>query len=529
VTANGGQGLSFRAIGRSALILTGAAAGGQLLGVVREVFVATNVGISLDYDALLIALVVPAALAGVLTSGTVTAMVPAYIQIRDNRGREEARRFAGSVGVWVGLGGLAAWLGLEVFGAVAIAIGGPGLGPVARDSALGYLHLVAPLAFVSGISGVLYGVCQAEERFAAIAWSGFAGSATTLATILGLWHWLQLGALALGSVAGPIVGASVLLASTMRGSITPRPTLWTSRDELTAFAHHAVPLTFSSAILQVNPVVDRAVASLLAPGAVSALRYADVLVRSPIGAISPAWGTALYPALVRAAQDTGAGLAAATERAIRYVLAVFVPVAVLTAAVAPVAVAVLYERGAFGALDVDRTARAVAAFAPLIVIVMCLPALTGAFNARRRGSVLLAGGSMNVLLNAVTDVAFGIWLGGAGVALSSSVTAMVVAAFFVWRLSELEERFALTPIVRTGLLALLASLLVAAPIAVLSWARLVPSGTIIALVALVAFGVVGILGYLIVALWLGLDEARAVVRLCLEWYARRRGAGSASR
>ena len=529
VSAGGGPGLSFRAIGRSAAILTGAAAGVQLLGVVREVFVAAQVGLSPEYDALLVALILPTTLAGVLTAGTVTAMVPAYLEVRDNRSRDEARRLAGAIGFWVGLGGLLVWLSLEVFGSVAIAISGPGLGPATRDTAITYLHLVAPVAFVSAVSGILYGVCQAEERFAAIAWSGFAGSAMTLAATLLLWHSLQLGALALANVLGPIIGAVVLLVSVVRASIVPRLTLWTSREELTAFARHAAPLTLSSAILQVNGIADRAIASLIAPGAVSALRYADVLVRTPIGAISPAWGTALYPSLVRVAQEAGSGLSSATERSIRYVLALFVPVATLTIAVAPVAVAVGYGRGAFGPLDVVRTAKAVAAFAPLIVILMCYPPLTGALNARRRGGVLLAAGLMNVCLNLILDVALGVWLGAAGVALSSSLTAILVLAFFSWRLSRSEEAFTLAPIFRTLLLSTLASLPVAVPIAVLSWSGIVPSGALVGLAALLVFGVVGILGYLIGAVWLDLDEARALRQLGVEWLARRRSAEGASR
>lgn len=525
MTAGGDQGLSFRVIGRSATILTGAAAVAQLLGVVREIFVAAEVGLSAAYDALLIALILPTTLAGVLTASTVTAMVPAYLEARQGYGREQARRLAGAIGFWVGTGGLLVWLMLEAFPMVAIAIAGPGLSPTSRVSAIGYLHIVAPLAFVSPISAVLYGVCQAEERFGAVALSALGGAATTLVTTLALWQSLQLGALAVGSLLGPIVGAVVLLAATLRASIAPRPTPWTSREEMAGFLRHAAPLTLSGAILQINLIADRAIASLLAPGAVSVLRYADVMVRAPIGAISPAWGTALYPSLVRVALQAGPGLASATERSIRYVLALFVPVAALTIAVAPVAVAVGYGRGAFGALDVSRTAQAVAAFAPLIVVLMCSPALTGALNARRRGDVLLAGGVLGVLLNVTLDVLLGSWLGATGVALASSITSVIVLVFFAWRLSRSESTFTVVPIARTLRLATLASLPIALPLAALSWSGLVPSGTFAGLVALVAFGVLGLLGYLIVALRLGLDEARDVRQLGREWRARRGSAG----
>ena len=87
--------MSFRSIGRSALILTGSAAAVQVIGIIREVFVAAQVGLSSDYDALLVALIIPTTLAGVLTAGTATAMVPAYLEVRSGRGLDAARRLAG--------------------------------------------------------------------------------------------------------------------------------------------------------------------------------------------------------------------------------------------------------------------------------------------------------------------------------------------------------------------------------------------------------------------------------------------------
>ena len=505
-----------------------AAAGAQVIAIVREVFIAAQVGLSSGYDALLVALVVPTTLATVLTAGTVTAMVPAYLEVLEQRGRGDARRLAGAIIVWVGAAGLALWLLLEVIGPVAITVAGPGLDEAARAAAVDYLHVLAPLAFVSSVSSVLYGVCQAEQRFAVIALATLAGAFVNLGITLALWPALGIEAIAFANLFGPLAMGIVLGVAAVRAAIAPRLAIWTTREELVAFARHAAPLTLSSAILQINIVADRAIATLIAPGAVSALRYADVLVRTPIGAVAPAWGGALYPSLVRVANETGGSLGQATSRALRYVLAAFVPIAVLTIAVAPVAVATGYGRGAFTADDVTRTAYAVAAFAPLIVVMMLYPPFTGALNARRRGSILLAGGIMNVILNVSLDIVLGITLGAAGVALSSSLTAIVVLVFFSDRLARSERDFVIAPVGRTLLLAVAASIPVALPIGILSWSRVIPEILIIELLALVAFGALGLLGYLLIAVRLGMDEAQAVTQLVVEWSARRRGATGTS-
>jgi putative peptidoglycan lipid II flippase len=524
VTEARGSGLSLRAVGRSAAILTGATALAQVLGIARELFVAAQVGISRDLDALFIALVLPSTLAGVLTSGTATALVPAYVEARESRGPEAARRLAGAVLVWVGIAGLGLSLGLEALASVAVAIIGPGLSPAGQASATGYLHLVAPLGFVAAVSGIMYGVCQAEEHFGAIAWSTLLGPATTLVALVLMWDSLGLGAYAIGSLLGPIVTAVVLLLSSARRSVMPRLALTSSRAEFRAFVHHAAPLTVSSAILQLNVIADRAIASLLAPGAVSALRYAEVLVRTPISAVGPAWGAALYPALVRAMHvDVKSGLASATAYSLRYALAVFVPMAVLTAAVAPVAVAVAFQRGAFSTADVGRTAQLAAAFAPLMVILMTSPVLTGALNAQRRGRVLLAGGVFSVVLNITLDVVLGVLLGVVGIALASSVTSIIVVVFFTWRLARAEATFDVRPLTRTLLLATLASLPSGLVAAAIAWSGIIPTGTLVGLAALAIFGTLGLLGYAAMAQRLGLEEIGTLVRLGRERIVRRVG------
>lgn len=508
------EGLSLRAVGRSAMILTGSTAAIQVLSIARELFVAAKAGISSDLDALLIALVLPITLSGVLTTGTVTALVPAYLTARHARGADAARRFAGLVLVWVGVGGLVLFVALELLAGVAVTITGPGLSPAGHESAVLYLRLLAPLAFVAAVSGILYGVCQAEERFAGIAWSTIAGAVTLFASVVLLWDALGLGALAVGNLLGPVVAVGVLLVTSMRAEAVPKLAIRPSGPELGAFLRHAFPLTISGAILQINVIGDRAIASLLAPGAVSALRYGDVLVRTPISAITSAWSSALYPALVGSARSgVGSGIGAATARATRYVLAVFVPIAALTAAVAPIAAAVAFERGAFGVLDVDRTARVVAAFAPMIVILMIQPVLVGALNARQRGRLLLAGGMLNVVLNIALDVAFGVCFGVAGVALASSVTTTIVLIFFARRLARAEEGLELRSLARTGAVATLASLPPAILAAALAWGGVVPPGILPGLLFLIAVGALGLLAYAAIAAWIGLAEARILLQL----------------
>lgn len=511
-----GQGISLASVGRSAAILAGATAAVQVVGIVQWLFLAARAGISADFDALLIGLVLPATLGNVLTAGVSAALVPAYLDARTTRSTADARRLAGTVLTWMTMAGFLVFVLLEVLAPVAVVVTGPGLSEAGREQAAEYLRFLAPLTVVAAVSGILYAVCQAEEQFPTIAWSIFAGAAVTLAVMLGLWDRLNLWAYAVGTLVGPIVSLVLLLLGAVRRGVAPRPHLVSRGLGLGAFARHAFPLTVSSAILQINAIFDRAVASVLAPGAVSALRYGDTLVRVPTGAISPAWGAAIYPALVRSTHHEGrSSLASATEQALRYVTAIFVPISALTFAVAPLAVSVAYGRGEFTSADLQWTALVVAGFAPLVFTLMMSQTLTGALNARRSGGVLLMAGVINVILNCTLDIVLGLPLGIAGVALSSSVTAVIVATFKARRLARQEVGFRLRPLARHITIALTASLPCALAFGVLSWTGQYPDGAIAGLVTLAAYGVVGMLVYTAIASRLGLREPMILARLAL--------------
>ena len=502
----------LKGVARSAVTLTGGAVATQLLGAVRELFLAANVGATGALDAALIALVLPATLAGVITSGIVRALVPAYLEAADAGGPEMARRLSGALVVWIGLAGLALWVVLTLLAGTIVSIAGPGLSDAGRDSAIGYLRILAPVALLTTLSTILSAVCQAEERFAAISIAGLAGTATVIATMLLLWQSLGLTGLAIGTLLGSAVTVTILAGAAVRGSFLPIPGF--RRDaRLGGLLRHAFPLTVSAAILQVNVIGDRAIASLLGPGAVSILRYADVLVRVPFGAIGPAWGSAIYPALVKSSLAGVAGsLAATSVRAMHYVLAIFVPVACLTAAVAPLAVSIAYGRGAFSEADVTTTARTVSGFAPLLVILMLVPIMTGAHNARRRGKLLLVGGITNVTVNITLDLVLSRWLGVAGMALASSVAETTVLVFFIHRLSRFGDPFELVPIGRKAVVALVASAPGSLLVAAFAWTGHVPHDTIAAVAALVLAGLLGVGLYLVTATMLGMEEPASIRR-----------------
>ena len=519
-TVSAADGFSLRRIGKAAGLLAAAALAGQVVTVGRELFIAAQVGAGARLDAVLVAITPPLVIAGILSSGVRAAVVPAYFETEMRRGTAAARRLIGGLLTWVALIGLIATAVLLVFPGAAIGIAGPGLDPAAREDAASYARIAAPLLVLGALFHVLIGICQIHDRFAPIGVSMVLGPLISLVATIALWPTLDLGALPVALLLGQVGAALALLVVAARAGILPRPRIRFEHGAVAEFIRHAGPLAAGSAILQFNLLSDRAIASLIGVGSISALRYGQQIVIEPLGALTLAWSTVIYPAIVRRALSTANDLGESLARSARAALALATPAGMWMAAVAPLVVEVVYLRGAFDAFDVSITAAVVTAFAPMILVSFIQPVLTGAHNARRRAALLGMVAVANAVLNLILNVVFGSAFGVGGIALSSSVTVLILLAFLATRINE--PGFDVRAIAGYGLRALVASGVAVAPSLIV--ARSIPPGLGLALMPILAgLGLVTATLYPLIALRAGVTEPMVIATALATRRARLHG------
>jgi putative peptidoglycan lipid II flippase len=500
-------------VGGSTALLTAAAFGGQIAGLLRELYVAFRIGPTASLDALLVALVLPVLVSGLLTSGIRTALVPAHAEIAATRGSAAAQRFVGAIVTWTTIVAILIGLAMLMVPGIGIGLAGPGLGPEAKASAIAYLPLLLPLVVLGTLSQLLGGICQIAGRFGPIALSWLVGPVVSLVFAVFAWDRLGLAAVAIGMSLGSAVGVGLMVVAAARIGVLPPLALSAPRGEIAGFLRHAGPLAAGSAVLQFNLTADRAIASLVSVGAVSVLKFGQQLVTEPLGSLSSAWTTSLYPSLVRSSvAGTDRSLGALAALAVRHTFAIFVPISFGVAALAPLLVDVVYRRGAFDSRAAAETALVVVAFAPMLALEMIRPILTGAHNARRNGLLLATTAVMNASFNLILNLAFYRVFGVAGIALSSSVTLGITQLFIAWRLARVEDDFQPGEVLKLAGRVLLASAVPAVVVAAIAWNVVSESLDMPAnVVALATLTVLGAVGYLAMARLLGIREPTDVI------------------
>jgi len=236
-------------------------------------------------------------------------------------------------------------------------------------------------------------------------------------------------------------------------------------------------LVVSSAITNVNTLVDRAVGSTQEAGTIAALNLGWRVVSLADTLLLAAFATVLFPTFsALGGIESRAQLRQATAKSLGVVLLVVGPiVAVLSVASAPV-VTLLFDRGAFDSRAVTMTGLAVSAYAFALIglAIRGVASRTSLAVGDSRSLVTTAACAMCV--NVVGDLTLGLQLGVVGLALSTSVSVLFAAIMLSVLLARRHRAVDLTNLLRTlaaiGIAIIVAT--VAGWVALRAWAWVEP-------------------------------------------------------
>lgn len=442
----------------------------RVVGFLRDRAVAHFFGVGAHADVFATALRGPNILQNLLGEGTVSAsFIPIYSRMLEEGRDEDARRFAGAVlGLMVAIAGALALAGVLLARPVVAAFA-PGFladaaavaaGEAAVDRfplAVRAVQLIFPMTGVLVISAWALGVLNSHRRFflayaAPVAWncaiiaslvwvgSRFAGPVSTdeLDRLL--------IAACVGALAGGALQLAVQLPLVLRLLGGLRPSLSTRvpgvRQALRAFG----PVVAGRGVVQLSAYVDLLLASLLTPGAVVALGYAQRLYILPVSLFGMSVAAAELPELSRGAPGEGAGR---VVRGLVQTAFVAVPTAIGFLAFGSLLVGGLYRTGSFATAETWLVALVLAGYTIGLPAAIWSRLLQSAYFAasdtrtpavvaalRVTASTVLAVPAM-LLLDRVpvadlVDDGSGLRLGAAGLALAAGVAAWLELGL-LWR------------------------------------------------------------------------------------------------
>lgn len=225
------------------------------------------------------------------------------------------------------------------------------------------------------------------------------------------------------------LGFTWIAARRLGFSFTPR---WPKiTPELKRLAYIAAPAVLAGGVVQINLLVGRQVASYT-EGAVSWLVYADRLYQLPLGVVGIAIGTVLLPDLSRRLRaGDEAGSRESFNRGTEFALALTLPAAAALITIAVPLTSVLYQRGAFGAVDATNTALALAIYGAGLPAFVLHKVFQPLYYAREDSRSPFHFAIVSMVVNAAIAVGLMPLIGFAAAALATTVAAWAMA-FQLW-------------------------------------------------------------------------------------------------
>jgi putative peptidoglycan lipid II flippase len=396
------------------------------LGYIRVAIQAWLFGATASMDAFVVAFSVPSILQVVLLSGPLSGiLVPAFTPHRQDRQAFSAlfsSVFTFCLLMSLAISGLAA-----LAAPVLMQISGPGMASDMNALAAFLFRLMLPMLVAQALLSVCKSALNTVDHYGAPEYAGAVFNVVMIIVALVLNPFIGIIGLAVGASLGTLAQLIMQFPFLARHGIVYWPQLRCdiNRRRMAVLAAGAF---LSAVTMPMISLIDRAMASMLFPGAVSALNYAFMLFLLPVSlCVVPLSTVSLTDLAGLYHQGELAALRRRTRSTLGLALLLTVPVALGGVLFATPLTRLVYEYGRFEATDTLWTAQAVRAYLLGLPFYAGMHLLSRSFYAMQDTMTPALVGLVTLGLNAVCDYIFMQLFSHWGIALARTVTLLTTA------------------------------------------------------------------------------------------------------
>jgi putative peptidoglycan lipid II flippase len=413
----------------------------RVLGLVRDQVMAYLFGAGNAVDAYNVAFRIPNLVRDLFAEGAMSAaFVPTFTRSLTRDGRDVAWRLASNVVTALVLAtGTLVILGMVFTEPLVTAFAEDyGRVPGKLELTMQLTRIMLPFLVTVAVAAVLMGMLNSLNQFFVPALSpamfnvASIACAIVLVPVMPRFGLPPIAAMAIGVLLGGLGQLAIQWPLLGRVGYRYRPRLDFSDPGLRQVLILMGPGTLGLAATQLNVFVNTVLATGEGTGAVSWLNYAFRLMYLPLGIFGVSIATAAIPAISRhAAREDLAGMRHEVANGLAMMLMLNVPATVGLIVLARPIVAMLFERGAFGAGDTDATAAALMCYAIGLVGYSAVKIVSPTFYALHESRKPVTVSVASVLLNVALNVALVDRFGYLGLAVGTSVTAILNSSVLV--------------------------------------------------------------------------------------------------
>ena len=421
-------------IKKTALIITIISLGSKLLGFFREIVLAYFYGTSYVVDAYLMAIAIPSIIFGWITSLSVS-YTPIYTDIRVKLGEEKSVKFTNNIiSIAITLSFVCAMLGM-FFSKQLVNIAAPGFEGEVYYLTNWFVKISVFSTVFTVFAQILMSYLNCNDRFIQSNISTLVISSTQLFVIY-LSSKLGKEVLIFGTVMSNFVQLAVLYVFSSRNGYRFKYELKITPEIKQAFVI-LVPIFISSMLDQINNFVNKAFASGLGEGSVSALNYSVVIRTFIFYVFTIAITTMIYPMLSKSMAENDIKTVKRTiAKSVDIIIILFVPITIGAFLLSKPAVSFIYERGEFGSESTMMTSMALQMYSLGLVALALRNVITKVFYSMQDTKSTMYVSIFTVGLCVLFSAILVKPMGHVGLALASSLAETLTIPLFFYFLHK---------------------------------------------------------------------------------------------
>jgi putative peptidoglycan lipid II flippase len=413
----------------------------RVLGLIRDVVVASYFGASSSADAFFVAFKIPNFLRRLFAEGAFAqAFVPVLSEYRSQRDFNAVQHLVNAVAGTLG-GVLVFVTALAVLGApVLTALFAPGfyMGDSAKfQLAAEMLRITFPYLLLISLTAFAGAVLNSYERFAVPAFTPVLLNVSLIGSAIFLSPFFDPPVLALawGVMIAGVVQLVFQLPFMARLSLLPKPVWGWNDPGVRRIMKLMVPALFGVSVTQINLLLDTVLASFLQTGSVSWLYYSDRLVELPLGVFGIAIATVILPGLSRKhVEQSNEHFSSTLNWAMQMVLLIGIPAAVALFILAEPMLITLFHYGALTDRDVMMAAMSLRAYACGLLAFMLIKVLATGYFSRQDTKTPVKIGIQAAVANMVFNLVLIGPLAHVGLAAATALSAFMNAGLLLYGL-----------------------------------------------------------------------------------------------
>lgn len=404
----------------------------KLVSAGKELVIAYRFGTSDALDAFVIAFVLPQFFIELIGGALNAALIPTYIQVREQEGPEAAQRLLSSIifssMVIIGI----ATLLMTMFATPILSLLASGFSADKLMLTQRLFFILLPALLFSGMATTWNAVLNAGHRFAFGAVVPMVTPLLTIVLLLGIGQFVGITVLAVSTVIGLGLEAALLGWALKRHGIVLMPR-WSGATSAVrqVFAQY-LPAVSAAVLMGGTGLIAQSMAATLGSGSVAALSYGSKATTLLLGVGSLAVSTAVLPHFSQmVAMNNVAGVRHTLLTYSRLILVVTLPLTALLMYFSEPLVRLLLQRGAFTDADTNLVSQVQSAYLLQVPVYVLGILFVRVISSLKANHVMLWGTVINLIVCAVSTYVLMQWFQVVGIAFSISLMYLISTIYLV--------------------------------------------------------------------------------------------------